>query len=226
MKKMLVLNGSPRREKTSYRFAQAIEKQAASRGVEVEINHILDVYHSPKKLAEVIKKMENSDYLGLVTPLYVDYLPYPVLWFMEECIKQDINVKAGATFFAVAQCGFPDVRLLNPILGACEIFAKKMKRKWAGGIGYGGGAILDGIPMEKLGKKGEKIVHAFSMMVEDILNDQAFRDEIYSEMRVQVPRLLYRPLAFYLNTRSKRIARKNGVHDLRAQPYKDELSGI
>ncbi|BES65645.1 hypothetical protein SANA_20840 [Gottschalkiaceae bacterium SANA] len=220
MKKMLLLNGSPRREKTSYRFAQAIEKQAINRGIEVEINHIFDFFNSPQKLAEVVKKMEDVDYLGLVTPLYVDYLPYPVLWFMEECIKQDIHVKAGAKFFAVAQCGFPDERLLDPILGACEIFAKKMKREWAGGIGYGGGAILDGIPMEELGKRGVAITHAFSMMMEDLLNNEEFRDEIYSEMRVQIPRLLYRPLAFYLNHRSKQIARKNGVRDLWVQPYK------
>ena len=220
MKKMLLLNGSPRREKTSYRFAQAIEKQATIRDVEVEINHILDFFNSPQKLAEVVKKMEGVDYLGLVTPLYVDYLPYPVLWFMEECIKQDIHVKAGAKFFAVGQCRFPDERLLDPILGACEIFAKKMKRAWAGGIGYGGGEILDGIPMEELGKRGLAITHAFSMMMEDLLNDQEFRDEIYSEMRVQVPRILYRSLAFYLNYHSKQIARRNGVHDLWAQPYK------
>lgn len=221
MKKMILLNGSPRRKKTSFRFSQAIQNQAKLRGVETEIYHIIDAFESSEQLDKMIGKMEGADYLGLVTPLYVDYLPYPVLWFMEESIKREIRVKSGAKFFAIAQCGFPDVRLLDPILGACEIFAKKMKREWAGGIGYGGGAILDGIPMEDLGKKGEVITHAFSMMVEDLINDQKIREDVQTEMTVEIPRLLYRPLAFYLNHRSKQIARENGVYNLWLQPYKD-----
>lgn len=221
MRSMILLNGSPRREKTSFRFSQAIQKQAEASGVETEIYHIIDVFESSLRMDEVIGKIEEADYLGLVTPLYVDYLPYLVLWFMEECIKREIRVKSGAKFFAIAQCGFPDVRLLDPILGACEIFAKKMKREWVGGIGYGGDAILDGIPMEELGKRGELITHAFSMMVEDLVNDQKIREDVQVEMTVQIPRLLYRPLAFYLNHRSKQIARKNGVRDLWTQPYID-----
>lgn len=220
MKKMILLNGSPRRKKTSFRFSQAIQKEAEMSGVETEILHIIDAFESPDQLDEIIEKMEDADYLGLVTPLYVDYLPYPVLWFMEESIKREIRVKPGAKFFAIAQCGFPDVRLLDPILGACEIFAKKMKREWAGGIGYGG-AILNGIPMEDLGKKGQVIAHAFSMMVADLINDQKIREDVQTEMTVRIPRLLYRPLAFYLNHRSKQIARENGVHNLWLQPYKD-----
>jgi hypothetical protein len=188
--------------------------------MEAEILHVIDAFHSPEKLEEILSHMAEADYVGLVTPLYVDYLPYPVLWFMEESVKRGLQVKAGAKFFAVAQCGFPDVHLLDPILGACAIYAKKMDRQWLGGIGYGGGAILDGVPLEELGKKGETIVHAFSMMVEDISKDQIIRDAVQKEMTVEIPRGLYRPLAMYLNHRSKRIARKNGVHDLWAQPYK------
>ncbi len=221
MRKMILLNGSSRREKTSFRFAQAIQKEAEMSGVETEIAHIIDAFESPEQLDKMIGKLEEADYLGLVTPLYVDYLPYPVLWFMEESIKREIKVKPGAKFFVIAQCGFPDVRLLDPILGACEIFAKKMKREWAGGIGYGGGAILDGIPMVELGKKGEVIIQAFSMMVEDLINDQKIREDVQREMTVRIPQLLYRPLAFYLNHRSKQIARANGVHNLWIQPYKD-----
>lgn len=221
MRKMILLNGSSRREKTSFRFAQAIQKEAEMSGVETEIAHIIDAFELPEQLDKMIGKLEEADYLGLVTPLYVDYLPYPVLWFMEESIKREIKVKPGAKFFVIAQCGFPDVRLLDPILGACEIFAKKMKREWAGGIGYGGGAILDGIPMVELGKKGEVIIQAFSMMVEDLINDQKIREDVQREMTVRIPQLLYRPLAFYLNHRSKQIARANGVHNLWIQPYKD-----
>lgn len=220
MKKMLILNGSPRRRKTSFRFSEAIQKQAESRGVEAQIMHIIDAFESADAMDEVLLEVETADYLGLVAPLYVDYLPYPVLWFMEESVNRDIHVKENAKFFAVSQCGFPDVRLLEPVLGACQIYAKKMNREWVGGIGYGGGAILDGIPMEELGKQGETIIRAFSMMVEDIVNDREIREAVQAEMTVKIPRLLYRPLAFYLNHRSKREAKKNGVRDLWAQPYK------
>lgn len=221
MKKMLILNGSPRKQKTSYRFSQAIQSEAENHHIETEICHIIDAFHSKDSMRNILCKMEEADYLGLVTPLYVDYLPYPVLWFMEESMERNLCVKPQARFFAVAQCGFPDVQLLDPILGACQIYAKKMDRDWAGGIAYGGGAILDGIPMEELGKRGEGILEAFSIMVDDLVEGREIRDEAQELMTVKIPRLLYRPLAGYLNHRSRQLAKANGVSDLWAKPYKD-----
>lgn len=220
MKKMILLNGSPRKQKTSYRFSQSIQKEAQDRGLDAEIYHVIDAFRSEEKMEEILIAMHAADYLGLVTPMYVDYLPYPVVWFMEESVKRSLEIKPKATFFAVAQCGFPDVTLLDPVLGACQIYSKKMHREWAGGISYGGGAILDGIPMDELGKRGEAITKAFSMMMEDLVEGRIIRQEVQDLMTVKIPRLLYRPLAGYLNYRSKQMAKANGVQDLWAQPYK------
>ncbi len=44
--------------------------------------------------------------------------------------------------------------------------------RWLGGLAYGGGAIIDGIPLKELGKKGERILSVFRLAFQNILRDQ------------------------------------------------------
>ena len=220
-KRLLLLNGSPRKAKTSYVFARALKELAEKKGHKAEIFHIIEYFDGEKPFDTLKSIILQHDILGLVTPLYADTLPYPVIWFLEKLSSDLAGELKGKEFFAVAQCGFLDTDLLHPLLESCRYFAKTVEMKWLGGLGYGGGALIDGTPLEKLGRKGKKIATAFAFALDDIVEGKSISPRARGLLTVKIPKMLYRPLAAFLNYRKKREAHLHGVSvaDLTRKTY-------
>jgi len=219
MKRLVIFNGSPRKNGTSYSFSHTIKKLAEDSGNAAEIVHIIDYFDGKKDIDSLIHIISKSDILGLVTPLYVDTLPYPVIWFLEKLscdLRTELN---GKDFFAVSQCGLPDVTLFKPLLGSCRIFAESVSMNWLGGLGYGGGAIINGELMENLGSKGRKITSGFKIALEDILNEKMISSRAQDLLTIRIPKILLWPISAFLNYKSKSMARKSGVKDLSSKVY-------
>ena len=49
--------------------------------------------------------------------------------------------------------------------------------QFLGGLGYGGGAIINGALLEDLGKKGEKITSGFKLAVDSIVRGKKYLAE-------------------------------------------------
>lgn len=210
-KRLLLMNGSPRKAKTSYVFARTMKKLAEKKGYKAEIIHIIEYFDKEKHFETLKSIILQQDIIGLITPLYVDTLPYPVIWFLEKLSCELAGELKGKNFFAVAQCGFPDTNLLHPLLESCRCFAKAVEMKWLGGLGYGGGALIDGTLLEKLGRKGKKIISAFAFALDDIVEGKNISPRAQDLLTVKIPKILYRPLAAFLNYRKKREACLQGV---------------
>ena len=218
-KSLVIFNGSPRKNGTSYSFALTIKKLAGDEGNTAEIIHIIEYFDGKKDFDNLKAIISQSDIIGLVTPLYVDALPYPVIWFLEKLsfeLKQELS---GKSFFAVSQSGFPDIRLFKPLLGSCRCFAEAVGMNWLGGLGYGGGAIIDGALMENLGKKGRKITSGFKLALEDIIQGRKISSKAQDLLTLKIPTFLFRPLAAYLNHMARSTARKEGVKDIKRKVY-------
>lgn len=218
-KKIILFNGSPRRKKTSYSFARTLKKLTEDKGNTAEIINIIDYCEQKQSFEKLREIINQSDIIGLVAPLYVDTLPYPAIWFLEELSNKIKEELEGKSFFAIGQCGFPDIKLIEPLIGSCKCFADKTRMKWLGGLSYGGGAILDGAHMEDLGKKGEKITSGLSIALESIIKEEDIPSKAQDLLTIKIPKILYRPLAEYLNFNSRRIAKKNGVTDIERKFY-------
>ena len=54
--------------------------------------------------------------------------------------------------------------------------------QFLGGLGYGGGAIINGALLEDLGKKGEKITSGFKLAVDSIVRGKKYLAE-HRDMR-------------------------------------------
>lgn len=122
-----MLNGSPRKKKTSYAFIHAMQDIAKEFDCGCEYMHIID-YHSGKKTFVQLKEiLSSADLIGLVTPFYLDTLPYPVLWFFEATSADLKKELEGKGFFAVGQCGFPDGSLCANLLRICFFLPRKIK---------------------------------------------------------------------------------------------------
>lgn len=216
-KKLLLLNGSPRKKGTSFSFALSLKLLCEQSGHIAEIVHVYDYFDEKQDLSELYKRLNQSDVIGLLAPLYVDTLPYPDIWLLEKLSVS--NMLEGKGFFAIGQCGFPDITRCEPLLSACKFFAQESKMKWLGGLGYGGGAIINGTHLEDLGKKGQKMILAFKMALEDILENKQIAPKCQEALTLKFPKILYRPMALFLNHRSKKEAIKNGTKDIRIKAY-------
>jgi multimeric flavodoxin WrbA len=221
-KRLLLINGSPRKNGTSFSFARTVKKLAEDGGNTAEIIHIIEYLDGAKNMADLKCLVSKNDIIGLITPLYVDTLPYPVIWFMEKLSAELGSELRGKGFFAISQNGFPDITLFEPLLGSCRCFAESTGMQYMGGLGYGGGAIIDGALLEDLGKKGEKITAGFKLALESICRGEKIPSESQEMITMKIPKIFYWPLAVYLNRNARKTAReKYGITDLRRRVYLD-----
>lgn len=219
VKRLVIFSGSPRKKGTSYSFARTIKIIAEDDGNKAEIVHIIEYFDGTKEFDILKSIISKSDIICLTTPLYVDTLPYPVIWFFEKLSTEMNNELHGKSFFAIGQCGFPDVTLLQPLLGSCRCFAEATEMNWLGGLGYGGGAIIDGALLENLGGKGKKITSAFKLALGNVMQGKTISSKAQDLLTVKIPKIFYRPLAAFLNHKTKKIALKYGVTDLERKIY-------
>ena len=209
--KIVIFNGSPRKKGTSFSFARTIKDLAERDGNTVQIIHIIEYLEENKNYKELKEIIASSDIIAISNPLYVDSLPYPVIWFLERIIGEFRQELKEKRVFAVAQCAFPYAHLLNTSLDSCRCFAEEAEMKWLGGLGYGGGVLINGAPIESLGKKGEKIISAFKLALQDIYNDREISMKAKETLEAKFPRVLARPMAAFLNHRIKVNGRKKGL---------------
>lgn len=218
-KRLLLLNGSPRKKGTSFSFARTIKMLAEDAGHIAEVIHIIEYFNGQKSLDDLKIIILHSDIITLVAPVYVDTLPYPDIWFFEKLSSEFSNELYGKSFFAIGQCGFPDITLCQPLLESCRCFAEATGMKWLGGLGYGGGAIIDGALLENLGNRGKKITSAFKLALEDVFQGKKISSKPQDLLKVRIPKIFYRPLAAFLNHRVRKTARRYGVTDLTRKVY-------
>lgn len=217
-KSLLILNGSPRKQGTSYSFGSTIKQLAESNGHCADIHHIIEYYDRKKSFEDLYGIISKCDVVCLIAPLYVDTLPYPAIWFLEKLHEQFKDILVGKDFFAVSQNGFPDITLFGPILGSCEIFADAAGMNWLGGLAYGGGAIINGAKMEELGKKGQRITSGFKLALDHVFLGKPIPPKAQEILAVKIPKILYGPLAAYLNMMARKAGKAEGT-DIERKAY-------
>lgn len=209
-KKLLIFNGSPRKKGTSYSFARTVKKLVEEDGNTAEIIHIIEYLEEGKSIKSLKETIINSHIIALSSPLYVDSLPYPVIWFFEELIKNYNTELKGKSFFAIGQCAFPYPALIDTLINCCRCFAEEAGMKWLGGLNYGGGVLINGQLIENLGKKGTKITSAFRSALKEIYEENKISATSQKKLSKEFPRILSRPMALLLNGMIIKNAKKHG----------------
>lgn len=216
---VLLLNGSPRKQGTSFGFASAIQSLAIAAGCTAEIQHVYDYYDGKRSLDTLRALIAGADVIGLVAPLYYDTLPGADVWLFEQLQTAPL---AGKDFFVVGQGAYPFWTLCQPLIGACRCFAEATGMRWLGGLGYGGGVLIDGRPLSELGPKGEKLTEAFGLALTDILRGQPIGPGPQELLTINVPKILFRPFAWAMNFRIWSTARRLGVKNFARKVYLEQ----
>ena len=98
---------------------------------------------TPADRAAVLEALKDAESVVFVTPLYVDSFPSHILPFLEEmeafCRDNSLRLKV----YVIANNGFIEGRQNEPLMRVTENFCARAGLEWCGGIGIGGGVMLN-----------------------------------------------------------------------------------
>ena len=91
----------------------------------------------------VLKELEDADVVVFSMPLYVDGVPSHVLPFLKEMEKWCKDNNSGIGVYVIANNGFIEGRQNESLMQIMENFCIRSGLKWRGGLGIGGGVMMN-----------------------------------------------------------------------------------
>ena len=167
-KTALLLIGSPKPagESSSESLGAYLLERLAERGIHTETHHVARAMRTEARTQELLHAVDHADLFILAFPLYVDSLPYLAIEALERIAahRQVQPAPSPASFLAIANCGFPEVRHNQMALAICEQFAAEAGFRWAGGLALGEGGAINGQPLAAAGGMVHNIVDALDLV--------------------------------------------------------------
>ncbi len=91
----------------------------------------------------ILDRLPGADAVVFGLPLYVDGVPSHVLGFLEEmerfCKEKALHLKV----YVIANNGFIEGKQNEPLMQMMEHFCQRAGLTWGGGVGIGGGVMLN-----------------------------------------------------------------------------------
>ena len=98
---------------------------------------------TPADHPAILQALKGAGKVVFVTPLYVDSIPSHMLPFMQEmeelCRGNGLRLKV----YVIANNGFIEGKQNEPLMQVMENFCARSGLTWCGGIGIGGGVMLN-----------------------------------------------------------------------------------
>ena len=98
---------------------------------------------APTDYDRILAQLRSADAVVFCLPLYVDGVPSHVLRFMEAmevfCRQNSLHLKV----YCIANNGFIEGRQNEPLMQIFEHFCTRAGLSWSGGVGIGGGVMLN-----------------------------------------------------------------------------------
>ena len=98
---------------------------------------------TPADHGPILEQIKDAQAVVFGLPLYVDGVPSHVLRFMEEmeayCREHDLHLSV----YCIANNGYIEGKQNEPLMQICEHFCRRAGLSWGGGVGIGGGVMLN-----------------------------------------------------------------------------------
>lgn len=98
---------------------------------------------TPADHSRILEQLADAQAVVFGLPLYVDGIPSHVLRFMEQmeayCREHDLHLHV----YCIANNGFIEGRQNEPLMQLFEHFCERAGLVWGGGVGIGGGVMLN-----------------------------------------------------------------------------------
>lgn len=201
---LLLLCASPRPRGTSAMLLRRLQEAAGG--------EMISLYQ--KEGAErALARMAEADRIVISGPCYINSYPAPVAELLEKAADSGISW-AGKQLYGIINGGMPYAHTHRAGLRTLELFAESCGLHWMGGFVLGGGAMLDGQPLEKHFSAG-RAVPAFEAFCAHAAAGTASPDALYLKANRPLSPLAARLFSLMLNGMVSRRIRRFG-HDPRA----------
>lgn len=104
---------------------------------------VTEKLRTPADHARILEQLRDTDSVVFCLPLYVDGIPSHVLRFMEGlevfCKEHSLHFSV----YCIANNGFIEGKQNEPLMRAFEHFCARAGLSWGGGVGIGGGVMLN-----------------------------------------------------------------------------------
>ena len=104
---------------------------------------VAEKLRTPADDARILDRLHDAQAVVFGVPLYVDGIPSHVLRFMEEmeafCKANEIHLHV----YCIANNGFIEGKQNEPLMQSFEHFCSRSGLTWGGGVGIGGGVMLN-----------------------------------------------------------------------------------
>lgn len=212
MKKIVFLNGSPKKKRSmSDKFLKSVEDNLKGR-TESEKLYLYENDFSEG----FFENLCGADAVVVATPLYVDCLPSRVLEFMSSYrdFFRERDVKR-AEFYFIINCGFLEYSQNDTAIKILKRFAETNGFIFIGGVSIGSGAMI-----LQSGKK-PTLETLLEDMTEEISKSYTFEDmpaEKIRKIKVDMPRFLFKAKSdkMWIEAGAKKGLRRK---DLKAKCY-------
>ena len=98
---------------------------------------------TPSDRQGILQALTDADKVVFAVPLYVDGVPSHMLPFMKEMESFCKENKLCLKVYVIANNGFIEGRQNEPLMQVMENFCRRGGLEWCGGIGIGGGVMLN-----------------------------------------------------------------------------------
>ncbi len=219
---VLLLIGSPKAKSTSASLGNYLLGLLRQSCLSTGTLHIGSTLRSPDGIRTMHEAVDGADIIVLAFPLYVDSLPGPLVSALESLARhrRGRDCPSRQRLLAIANCGFPESCHNDTALAQVRLFCRDAGFEWVGGLGLGGGGMINGLPLEKRGLAVHDVIASLRLAAHALAAGSALPDEAISLMaRKRIPSWLY---TFIGNTGWKREAKKFGaLEKLHDRPYQD-----
>ena len=135
--KTVFINGSPKKKLSVSSYILGIVRLLV-RGEVVK-----EQVRNSGDYERILNSIADADNVVFGLPLYVDGIPSHMLAFMKEmerfCVEKNIQLNV----YVVSNGGFIEGCQNKPLMQIYENFCKRCNFRWCGGVGIGGGVMLN-----------------------------------------------------------------------------------
>ena len=104
---------------------------------------VTEKLRTPADYTRILEQLREADAVVFCLPLYVDGIPSHVLCFMERMEEFCHQNNLGFCVYCIANNGFIEGKQNEPLMQAFEHFCARAGLSWGGGVGIGGGVMLN-----------------------------------------------------------------------------------
>ncbi len=135
--KTVLINCSPKKSFCASSYFIFLQKMF------VRGNKVTEHLRTPADDERILNQVRDAQAVVFALPLYVDSIPSHVLRFLEKmeafCRENNLHL----TVYCIANNGFIEGKQNEPLMQVFEHFCARAELAWGGGVGIGGGVMLN-----------------------------------------------------------------------------------